>query len=493
MSINLRYKDVAIGADENATVTTTTKTSFSDVSRIPYGVISPAVATCELNGWGLTHDYLARDTQPFAFWSNQLSGEDCAFESNPSITLEFTEQYTTTGLTIQFALNSNDYCKRLRVYWYQDGNLKDYGEFRPNSAFFVLNKTVEAFDKIIIDFHETSLPRKRCKVEGIIMGVVRDFTTKELKEVKAIHEVDLISNTLPSKVLDASIHSTDEVNYIFQKKQPVEATDNGALIGVYFIEKGERTGWLDYKFSCSDAISLLDLTTYAGGLWLEDTPLTTVLSEVFGDVLIFDIDKAFKSSTIKGFLPPDITHREALRQIAFSLGAVVEATGANKIHLFPSPVGDAEAISPKETYTGGKVTTSDTVTEVTVTAYAISDERPENGDTSIEFNGVKYKYYTVTKHAYNANTVSSDPDNVKKFDKCYLCNLSNAQTLADNIMAYYQKRDKYSFKHVLKGQKTAGRYSAFLPWDLEVKGNITKMTVTTSNITVSDTEMLLDE
>ena len=493
MSINLRYKDVAIGADENATVTTSSKTAFSDVSRIPYGVIAPAVATCELNGWGLTHDYVARENQPFAFWSSTLSGDDCKFTTAPTITLDFTEQYTTTGLTIQFALNSNDYCSKLKVYWYQDGILKEQSEFKPNSAFFVLNKTVEAFDKLVFEFQETSLPRKRCKVEGIIMGVIRDFTTKELKEVKAIHEIDLISNTLPTKVLDASIHSTDEVDYIFQKKQPVEATDNGALIGVYYIEKGERTGWLDYKFSCSDAIALLDLTTYTGGLWLEETALTTVLSEVFGNALIFDIDKAFTNSKIKGFIPPDITHREALRQIAFSLGAVVETTGANKIHLFPSPVGNAEAISSKETYTGGKVTTSDTVTEVTVTAYAISDERPDNEDTSIEFNGIKYKYYTVTKHAYNPNTVTSDPENVKKFDKCYLCNLSNSQALADNIMAYYQKRDKYSFKHVLKGQKTAGRYSAFLPWELSVKGNITKMTVTTSNITVSDTEMLLDE
>lgn len=493
MSVNVRYKDVALGADNDATVTTTSKTAFSDVSKIPFGVTPPALATCEPNGWGLSHNYKARDTHPIAFWSSTQSGDDCIFSSVPTITLEFTEQYTTTGLTIQFAPNSVDFCRKLAVYWYQGGNIKEQAEYEPTSPVFVLNKAVEAFDKLVFEFYETNLPRKRCKIENIIIGVIRDFNTTELKAVKAIHEVDLISNTVPINVLDVDVHSRDEVDYIFQKKQPVEMTDNGDLIGVYYIDKGERTGRLDISFSCKDAIGLLDLVTYGGGLWLTDTPLTTMLNDVFGGAYEFDIDPVYQNSTLRGYIKPDIKQREALQHIAFALGAVVDTSGTNKIRIFPPPFGAGEAIPEKETYTGGKVTTSDTVTEVTVTAYIISDERPADNDTSIEFNGVKYKYYTDTKHAYNPNTVTSDPENVKKFDKCYLVNLSNAQTLANNIMAYYQRRDKYAFKHVLSGQQAAGRNTAALPWDGMASGHITKMTVTTSNITVSDTEMLLDE
>lgn len=493
MSVNVRYKDVALGADNDATVTTTSKTAFSDVSKIPFGVNTPAIATCEPNGWGLSRDYKARDTHPIAFWSSTQSGDDCIFATVPTITLEFTEQYTTTGLTIQFAPQSFDYCRKLAVYWYQGGNIKKQAEYTPTSPLFVLNKAVEAFDKLVFEFYETNLPRKRCKIENIIIGVIRDFNIKELKAVKAIHEIDLISNTVPINVLDVEVHSRDEVDYIFQKKQPVEMTDNGDLIGVYYIDKGERTGWLDISFSCKDAIGLLDLVTYGGGLWLTDTPLTTILNDVFGGTYEFDIDPVYQNSTLRGYIKPDITQREALQHIAFALGAVVDTSGTNKIRIFPPPFGLGEAIPEKQTYTGGKVTTSDTVTEVTVTAYIISDERPADNDTSIEFNGVKYKYYTDTKHAYNPNTVTSDPENVKKFDKCYLVNLSNAQTLANNIMAYYQRRDKYSFKHVLSGQQVASRQTAALPWDGMASGHITKMTVTTSNITVSDTEMLLDE
>lgn len=493
MSVKVRYKDVAVGADKNASVTTTEKMAFSDISQIPYGVNPPALATCELNGWGLSPDYKARGNHAIAFWSNTQSGDDCIFSSVPTITLAFTEQYTTTGITVQFAVNSVDFCRKLRVSWYQGGEVKEQEEFSPTSPFFVLNKTVVAFDKLVFEFLETNLPRKRCKVEGIIIGVVRDFDATELKAVKAIHEVDLISSTVPTNVLDADVHSTDEVDYIFQKKQPVEAYNDGALVGVYYIDKGERTGRLDFSFSCKDAIGLMDLVTYGGGLWLTDTPLETVLHDVFGDLYEFEIDNAYKNSTLRGYIEPNKKQREALQHIAFALGAVVDTSGTHKIKLFPPPTGAAEEISAKQTYTGGKITTSDTITGVEVTAFNIVDVRPGDDDESIEFNGVEYRYTTEIISVKNPNTVTSDPENIKKFDKCYLVNSSNAQSLAYNIMAYYQRRNKYAFKHVLNGQNAAGRYTAALPWgDAWNNGNITKMTVTTSNITVSDTEMLID-
>lgn len=493
MSVKVRYKDIAVGADKNATVTTTAKTAFSDIAQIPYGVNPPALLTCELNGWGLSREYKARKNHSIAFWSNAQSGEDCIFTEAPKITLDFTNQYTTTGLSIQFSPETYDYCRKITVYWYQNGEIKAEGEYFPTVPVYVINRTVVAFDKVEIVFHETSLPRKRCKVEGIIIGVVRDFDEDELTNVKATHEIDLISNTVPINVLDANVHSRDEVDYLFQKKQPVEMFSDGNLIGVYYIDKGERTGRLDINFSCKDAIGLLDLVTYAGGLWLTDTPLKTVLNDIFGDLYEFDIAPEYANATIRGMIEPNKKQREALQHIAFALGAVIDTTGTYKIRVFPAPSGTAEEISKKETYTGGKVATSDTVTGVLVAGFDIVDERPGDNDDSVKFDNVEYKC-TITEYtASNPNTVASDPENVKKFEKCYLVNSSNGQETADRVMRYYRKRNKYTFKHIMNGQKTADRYIAALPWGGMVSGHITKMTVTTSNITVSDAEMLLDE
>ena len=89
--------------------------------------------------------------------------------------------------------------------------------------------------------------------------------------------------------------------------------------------------------------------------------------------------------------------------------------------------------------------------------------------------------------------VSTDFDKVVKFDKSYLVNLSNAQTLADNIMAYYQRQKTYNFRHVDDGQQPADRAQMYLPWaDAPVKGNIVKMSVTCSGIMASESMAILD-
>lgn len=60
MGVKLVYKDLALGADEDAVVTTSAKEPFSDITKLPFGVETPTIATVEPNGWGLIHDYHVR-------------------------------------------------------------------------------------------------------------------------------------------------------------------------------------------------------------------------------------------------------------------------------------------------------------------------------------------------------------------------------------------------------------------------------------------------
>lgn len=493
MSVKLIYNDIALGAADVATVTAQNNEEFTAPARLVAGVEAPAIATAELNGWGLTHDYKARSSQLLAFWSKEISGDDCVLASPPVITVDFAAQYTVSGLTIRFAPESMDYCRKISVAWYQGETLKSSGDFYPNSPTFVVNNAVEAFDKIVFTFKETNLPGKRVKIEKITVGVSREIGGDELTSVKFLYEVDLIADVVPSNLLDATFHSNADIDFIFQKKQPVQAYNDDKLMGVYYIKSGRQTGGDTYSIACQDIIGVLDLGTHSGGLYLTDTPLTTILSDIFGDSVVFDIDPAFSNATLRGFIDPETTPREALQQIAFALGACVDTAHSEKVRLFPMPTGSGAEIDPRKTYADGSVDTSDVVTEVTVTAYIISDERPGDDDESIEFNGVEYKYYTDTKHAYNPNTVATDLPNKIKFTGMYLCNLSNAQTIANKIMAYYQRRKLYSFAHVVNGEKVSDRASALLPWGDAVTGNITKMTVTATGLIVADTEMLLDE
>ena len=489
--MKLIYTDIALGAAEDAAVTAGDKESFSSLALLTSGSPSVAVATLEPGGWGLSHDYKVKNGQTFALWSRSISGGDCVFASPPAITLDFTKQYTSTGLTFRFSPESGDFCRKISVAWYQAGTVKESGTYYPDSAFYTLENTVEAFDRIVITLEETSLPNRRAKLEHIAIGIVREFSGDELTGTKFVHEIDLISDKVPINVMDASFHSKRDVEYVFQRKQPVEAYNGDQLIGVYYIEKGERTGAQDYTIACQDAIGTLDLDDYAGGLWLQDTAVATILADVIGGAFEIDLDPAYANSKLRGFIEPG-TKREALQQVAFALGACVDTSGTAKIRVFPMPKGSGKEIPEAETYIGGKVDTADTVTEVTVTAYVIFDERPGNNDESIEFNGVEYRYYTETKHAYNPNIVASDLAKKVKFTKCYLCNLSNAQARADEILAYYMRRNTYKAKHIVDGQKVGDRGAMTLPWGGTVGGNITKMTVSVTGLTVSDAEFLMD-
>lgn len=492
MALKLAYEDIAVDADKAATVTASDKETFADLTAVPFGVEPPAIATAELNGWGLTHDYKVKDKQPFAYWSKSQSGADCVFTVPPVITVDFSVQQTSTGLTFYFSDVAKDYCRKFSVVWYQDGGIKSSATYYPKATVFVVENVVEAFDKLVITFEETSLPNKRVKLEKIMIGVEREIEGDELISAKFVHEVDLISDAVPINVFDADFHNDKQVDFIFQRTQPVEAYSGDTLIGVYYIEGSERTGGNSYSISCMDAIGILDLSDYPGNIWIEETPLTTILDDVIGGMFAVDIDPAYSASTLKGYIP-DCTRREALQYVAFALGAVVDTSGSRKIKLYPMPTGTGQEIPAAKTYIGGKVEMEAPVTEVTVTAYIFFDERPGENDESVNVNGVEYRYYTDTKHAYNPDIVSTTLPRKIKFDKSYLVNLSNAQTLADNIMEYYMRRANYNFDFVVDGQKVGDRAAAYLPWETEARnGNITKMTVKYSGIVAAEADMLLE-
>lgn len=491
MSLKLVYGDIALGAAEDAEATATDAESFSSVASLPVGVNTGAVATLEKNSWGLSLDNKVKSSQKFAVWSESVSDAEGVFATPPQITLEFDNQYTATGLTFRFAPGVNEYCTEIGVIWYQNGAIKDSGVFYPTSAQYALENTVEAFDKIVIVLGKTHLPHRRAKIEYLGIGIIREFDGSELTGASFIHELDLISETVPVNVMDASFHSSTDTDYIFQKKQPVEAYDGDNLIGVYYIEAGERTGAQDYNISCQDAIGALGLDTYAGGLWFEDTPIADIISDVIQGAFVVDISSDLTHAKIRGYIPK-CTKREALQHIAFAVGACVDTSGTAKIKLFKAPTGTGAEIPASETYTGGKVDTADTVTAVALTAFYIKNETPGNNADTIEFNGVEYPVYSKVYTAENPNVSAGTLPNVVEYDSCYLINYDNAEEMAQALLAHHMRRNKYSAAHVLSGQKLGERVSVSLPWGGKVNANITKMTLSISGINASDSEFLLD-
>lgn len=492
MALKLIYGDFPLGAAEDAEVKTADYKSFSEPSLLPVGSSSGGIATFEPNNWGLSSDIKTHGNQKIAFWSNSPTIYDGSFVTPPEIIFEFSEQYTSTGLTFRFAPVNNEYCTRITVEWWQNNEIKESGEFFPSSSLWVLEKTVEAFDKIVVKLFSTNLPFRRAKLEALIVGVIREIDGKELLSSQYISEIDLISNTVPVNVLDAEFITEAKTDLIFQKKQPVEAYNDNNLIGVYYVESGERIGERKYSISCQDAIGILDKDKFPGGLWLEDVPAVTILADIVGESFALDIDEALLTSTIRGYMP-ECTRREALQQVAFALGAVVDTSGTSKIKIFLPPRGNGITISPAETYIGGKISTADTVTEVVVHGYDIKDKRPtEPWHKYIEIDEVQYRYDLIKASAINPNVSAGTLTNKIEYTECYLINSTNAQTRADAILSYYMRRNSYNVSHVVNVEKPSERVNISLPWGGSQNGNIVKMQVAASGITVSNSDILID-
>lgn len=494
MALKLIYKDLPLGAADDAAVTTSGKEAFANVANLPHGVNTGAVATLEHNGWGLSQDYKAMGEQPFAFWSTEKSNDEGIFPTPPTITVDLDNLYSATGLTFRFSPLANEYCTEISVVWYRGDTVVASGTFYPYSPVFVADKTVEAFDRVSVQLKKTNLPNRRAKLEYFGIGVVREIGGDELTGASFIHEINLVSDALPMNVMDANMHLKSTAELMFQKKQPIEAFDGDTLVGVYYIESGTRTGERVYSVSAHDAIGVLEHAPFAGAMWIPSVTAKEAIEFVLGTDFVLDISDDDAKIPVYGHIPKT-TKREALRQIAFATGLVIDTAGTSKIKAFlPSSVGGAE-IPAQETYQGGSVSISDAVTSVLLSYKIIweTEDPEEQGEETLYFKGKTYAVDNAQVVAENTLKTAGMADNRIEYDGGYLFTGDTAPSRAEALLAYHLRRKTYNASHILHDQKPGDHAIVALPWGDAQSGHIVKMTVTISGINASNTDFLLDE
>ena len=165
MSSKLIYRDVAVGADEDAVITATGASAASDTTLLPDGAGTPALITLEQNLWVLDGGYTLYDAQPVAFLSSALSGADGAFESPPALRIDFGQQYTSLGVSLIFSQATPDFCAEVEITWYQGATQIAQQTFYPDAPAYFCAKTVEAYNRIDITLKKTSLPYRRARLD----------------------------------------------------------------------------------------------------------------------------------------------------------------------------------------------------------------------------------------------------------------------------------------------------------------------------------------
>ena len=221
MSVKIVYKDIALGADEDAVISATGQDSISALALLPFGDENlKQYTTLEHNMWLLNGSKRIYDGDTYAFWSRELSGSDGYFDTPPEITATMDEQYNSLGIFLDFGVLN--YCSEIEIIWYQSGAVLAQKTFYPDARQYYCAERVEHYDSVKIRLLRTSLPLRRARLNGIYFGITRTFKRAELRSVKVTQQINLISKELPENVLDWMLNSAEVVDYLFQLKQPVE-------------------------------------------------------------------------------------------------------------------------------------------------------------------------------------------------------------------------------------------------------------------------------
>lgn len=472
------YRDIAVGAAESSTITALQASSESKPQLLADGVEIPAVITLEHNRWLLDGSFgTAYEEITPAFWSTALSKADGTFDLEPEITIIFSKQFSSMGVTLVSDVATGEYCSLVNIKWYQGDTLKADVDFEPDGSEYFCSNRVESYDKIVLTLKKTSLPGRRAKLNHIIFGLTRVFGREELRDATLANQMDEISIELPVSTFKWTLESSTDVDYLFQLRQPIEVQNDGNTLGVYYIDSSDRRSKRTYKISCKDALGVLDDTPFVGDAYISGISAKSLLETL---VSPFSVEYApdVADTTLTGILEAG-TKRAAIQQVLFAWGVCMATDGGEVLRVFNLP-NEATQIPKNRTLTGASVSTDSVVTRVEVTSHAYALDA--NG--SIEINNQKYTDTTAIYSVSNPNLIATDKENIKKVEHATLVAPTIGQAVAQRVYDYYAKRDSISARIVYAGEKLGDCLEIYTPWETLLTGNLSKMEVALSNTVV---------
>ena len=467
----LIYKDVAPDSAESATVETESAADFSTPSILPQGNGGAALASFELNAWGLDGTY--EPIKQAAYWSKALSDENGEFSAPPTVTILFDAQFTSAGITIQF--QPHDYCTDITVSWYRNGNLLRTQDYQPDSDSYFCDGFVSNYDEIRMTFRKTALPYRSVKLSSVLFGLYRRFEADEARNISIVNETNLISASAPSSSMQWMLDSKSDVEYLFQFKQPIEAHNGDSLLGVYYVSKSVKTGKRLYNLTCQDAFGVLETIPFSGKKY-DNQSAKALLAELIGNR--FPLYITANDRTLSGLLMPG-TLRDAVQQLLFAWGVCAATDATDGIRVFP--LKEEESEIPTNRVFESSLATNAAVTKVNVTGHAYT----QDASGSVELNGVKYADAQTVFTVINPLVTPSDIENVVEVTNATMVSPLTGQRTAKGIYNYYKDRNVTTSKIVWDGEKLGDRVIVPDAWGGTQAGHVERMDIKLSNTVVA--------
>lgn len=553
-SIKFGFVDVTAKEDSNLTVND--KQNFVDIldlkeddlEEIKYG-------TCEKNQFALDGSFeLMPDVENLdnmGWWSYQMSNEVGNFATPLVMEINFSEVHSSLGLTFVFS-EAGDFCSKLNLKYYDlQNNLISDVNFNPDSYIYVCNNIVENYAKIVVSFFSTNNPFRYLKVYKILYGADIVFEGDNLMNANILEEVDLLSSEVSINTLDFTTYSADDkfniINpkgfySLLQQRQKLDVTetfikDNKVKeMGTFYLDTWANEKDKIMKFGAIDLIGIIDKTDFKGGMYTIIS-FYDLIKEIMTSVHLteedFEIEEDLKNVTLTGYIPI-CTHREALQQAVFAVGAVADCSRSSKIKIYTvkDQVENAVIERTNVFQDTKKLEQNELVTGVSIVAHNFTlgneieklyDGTLDKGETKILFNepvhdltcsggtiiesncnyavvsvsetsdvvvnGYKYKDNLQTYLVEVENLNISQKQNTLKIESAYLVNKSNAVSVAKKVLNYYQKTYKTSFDFLLKDECLSDDVQLEGDFEQKFVGHITKLDIDLTGGFLASTEL----
>lgn len=531
--ITLTLEDTT--AKPDASITTSNNFSFANITLLEKDDINILdYGTLELNQFILdgTQQPLPNNLYDggFALLGTDISSVEL---ERDSITLDviFVEKHDSMGITFNF---SNDYPSTIRLTWYYNTTILDAITFTPDSLSYFCENKVEGFNKVIAVISGSHVPYRHLRLDSITFGANLTFNSTSLKKAILTEEVDpvcdrLTINDIDFTALDESkgfnVLNPNGKYSLLRRGQKVivreKYNDSKIEMGTFYLDNYSSNKETLITFNAIDGIGILGTTKFYNGRIYNQVKAGIILDEIFESAgwEKYQIDTDVYNTLLSGYLPI-CTHREAIRQVAFALRAIVDCSRSDKIKIYrQESVADLK-IKYDRKFQGGDVGVLNYVSAIDVTMheYNLGTELKQlfsgtlsvgtnritfNNPSSINTitggmlgeNSVNYAYVTVStetevtimgyEYMDNKSTITIEnknkklgaSENVKTVDNITLISKYNINLVANHLINYYMLDRQANQRFILESEH-AGRWVSLKSQQGRfVTGSIEKMKI----------------
>lgn len=344
------FQIVDVTAMSDASVAVTSEASISHKDQIFDTVteMTGKYATLEDNYWKLDGSYSLppKSTEigyQVGWWSNTMCGSDGVFDTPQVVTITFTGDHDSIGLSIFFDVLTDEYAKDFVITVYDSADAVIHTETVTNNtlAKYILSQNLPDYRKIILTITKWAVGYRRARVNEISFGIVEEYTGNELISVNVMEDISTTSDTTSTDELTFTLDNSDKTfnilnpsgvyNYLQRKQKiiPYFGVMKANLLyeyvpmGIFYLTEWKSDqGSLTATFTARDVLDILGQSVYRKGKQQSRT-LYDLAIDVLTDAGVTDytIDSALNSITSTGNIPL-MTHREALQLIAIAGKAV---------------------------------------------------------------------------------------------------------------------------------------------------------------------------